>query len=124
MAASRDLILETINNYVTYVGAGAAEKLVALFAEGSTVEDPVGSEVRTTRESIREFYATLEGRAESASLGNVKIADGQAAFSFELRVRVGDTTYAIAPIDVMTFDDDGRITSMRAFWSGADMTVA
>ena len=124
MAASRDIILETITNYVDYVGAGATDKIVALYAEGGTVEDPVGSDVRTTRESVREFYAILEGLAQSAKLGIVKIADGQAAFAFELVVKAGDMTYTIAPIDVMTFNDDGRIASMRAFWSDADMVVS
>ena len=42
----------------------------------------------------------------------------------ELATRAGDQTYTLAPIDVMTFDDDGRITSMRAFWSGDDMVVS
>ena len=37
--------------------------------------------------------------------------------------RVGEQTYTLAPIDVMTFDDAGKITSMRAFWSNADMAV-
>ena len=32
-------------------------------------------------------------------------------------------TYTLAPVDVMTFDDDGRITSMRAFWGADDMTI-
>jgi steroid delta-isomerase len=124
VAVSRDLILETITNYVDYVGAGATDKIMALYTEGGTVEDPVGSEVRTTRESVREFYSILDGLAQSATLGIVKIADGQAAFSFELVVKAGDLTYTIAPIDVMTFNDDGRIASMRAFWSDADMVVS
>ena len=124
MAAARETILETIRNYVAYVGAGGTDKIMALFADGATVEDPVGSEVRTTRESVREFYSALDGIALSATLGIVRIAAGQAAFAFELVVKAGEHTYTIAPIDVMTFDDDGRITSMRAFWGDTDMAVS
>lgn len=124
MAASRDTILETITRYVGFVGKGATDDVLTLFAEGATVEDPVGSDVRTTRESLHEFYSVLNGLAQSATLGIVKIAAGQAAFSFDLVLLVGDATYTISPIDVMTFDDEGRITSMRAFWGDTDMVAS
>ncbi|PWN01124.1 steroid delta-isomerase [Nocardioides silvaticus] len=123
MAADRDQILETIQRYVDLVGKGAADEILALYADGATVEDPVGSEVRTTPESIREFYASIEPLEQESRLVSARIADGQAAFLFELVTRVGDQTYTLAPIDVMTFDDDARITSMRAFWSNDDMQV-
>jgi steroid delta-isomerase len=55
---------------------------------------------------------------------SVRVAGGEAAFLFELRTRVGEQTYTLAPIDVMTFDDNGKITSMQAYWSDADMSVS
>jgi steroid delta-isomerase len=123
MAADRDQILETIQRYVDLVGKGTADEILALYADGATVEDPVGSEVRATPESIREFYASIEPLEQESRLVSARIADGQAAFLFELVTRVGDQSYTLAPIDVMTFDDDARITSMRAFWSNEDMQV-
>ena len=124
MAADRDRILETIQSYVDLVGKGTADEILGLYAEDATVEDPVGTEVRTTREAIREFYAAIEPLEQESRLVSARVADGQAAFLFELVTRVGDQTYMLAPIDVMTFDDEGRITSMRAFWSNADMEVS
>jgi steroid delta-isomerase len=125
VAASRETIRETINDYVHHVATGTIDDILSLFAEGATVEDPVGSEVRTTRESIREFYSALVGLEHRATtLGTVRIAgEGQAAFSFELVIKLGDARYSVSPIDVMTFDDEGRITSMRAFWGKEDMTA-
>lgn len=123
MAADRDRILETIQSYVDLVGKGTADEILALYADGATLEDPVGSEVRTTREAIREFYAAIEPLEQESRLVTARVAEGQAAFLFELVTRVGDQTYTLAPIDVMTFDDEARITSMRAFWSNADMEV-
>lgn len=61
---------------------------------------------------------------QTGKLLTVRIAGGQAAFQFELASTVGDKTYTLAPIDVMTFDDDGKITSMRAFWGNDDMEVS
>lgn len=124
MAASREAILETIEQYVARVATGTTDEILDLFAEGATVEDPVGTEVRTTRESIREFYSGLEGLEQEASLITTRVAEGQAAFQFELVTRADGATYTLSPIDVMTFDDAARITSMRAFWSGEDMSVA
>ena len=124
MAASRETILETIQRYVDLVGSGTAAEVVDLYAEGATVEDPVGTEVRTTRASILEFYGGLEGLEQESTLLSARVAGNEAAFQFELVTRAGDQAYTLAPIDVMTFDDEGRITSMRAFWSGEDMSVA
>ncbi|MFC5727347.1 MULTISPECIES: nuclear transport factor 2 family protein [Nocardioides] len=124
MAASRDTILGTIQRYVDLVGAGTAAEIVDLYAVGATVEDPVGSEVRSTRESILEFYSGLEGLEQQSTLLSVRIAGTEAAFQFELITKAGDQTYTLSPIDVMTFDDDGRIASMRAFWAGEDMAVS
>ena len=124
MGADRDLVLGTIQSYVDLVGKGTADDILALYAEGATVEDPVGTEVRTTRESIREFYAAIEPLEQESRLVSARVAGNEAAFQFELITRVGDQTYTLAPIDVMTFDDAGRITTMRAFWSNADMGVS
>lgn len=123
MGASRETILETIQRYVDLVATGACADVVALYADGATVEDPVGTEVRRTREEIAEFYGALDGLEQSARLLHVRVAGNEAAFAFELVTKAGEATYTLSPIDVMTFDDDGRITSMRAFWSGEDMVV-
>ena len=40
MAADRDQVLETIQSYVDLVGKGTADDILALYAEGATVEDP------------------------------------------------------------------------------------
>jgi steroid delta-isomerase len=124
MPASAEAISEVIHRYVELVATGTADEVVDLYAEGATVEDPVGSEVLTTRESIHEFYAKLEGLEQEGKVLTARIADGQAAFLFELATKSGESTFTLAPIDVMTFDDDAKITSMRAFWADSDLEVS
>ena len=123
MAASNERIREVIEAYVDRVAHGTTDEVLALYAEGATVEDPVGTDVHGTRESIREFYAGLEGLEQEGRLLTARIAGGQAAFLFELATKAGDKTYTLSPIDVMTFDDAGLITSMRAFWGNDDLVV-
>ena len=84
----------------------------------------MGSDVRTTRESIREFYATLEGLEQEGRILTARVAAGEAAFQFELATKAGDQTFTLSPIDVMTFDDDGKITSMKAYWADSDLVVS
>ena len=124
MGASREAILQTVQAYVDRVATGTTEEILELYADGATVEDPVGSEVRTTRESIREFYSTLEDLEQVSTLLVARVAGSEAAFQFELVTKAGDQTYTLAPIDVMTFDGDARITSMKAYWAGEDMVVS
>ena len=124
MAATPEKIREVVDAYVRLIESGTADEIVALYAEGATVEDPVGTPVLTERADIRAFYANLEGMDQQAKVLSARIAGGQAAFLFEIKTLVGDQTYTLSPIDVMTFDDDGLITTMRAFWSEGDMAVS
>ena len=121
MAPSADVVRKTVDAYVEAVAHGTVDDILALYAEGATVEDPVGTEVRTTEKSIREFYAVLEPLEQSAELLTCKIASNSAAFHFRLVSKFGENTFEVAPIDVMEFDDDGRITSMRAYWAPEDL---
>ena len=125
MASSNERIREVIEAYVERVGKGTSAEVVALYAEGATVEDPVGSEVLTTREQIATFYGNLDGLEQTTEMLEARVAGGQAAFLFRISTKVGDQTFTMAPVDVMTFDDDGLITSMRAFWNPeTDMVVS
>ncbi|WP_072802873.1 nuclear transport factor 2 family protein [Rhodococcoides yunnanense] len=121
MAPAVEDIRKTIDAYVQAVAHGTVDEIAALYAAGATVEDPVGSEVRTTEASIREFYAVLEPLQQTAELLTVRIASGSAAFQFNLTTVFGENTFEVAPIDVMEFDDEGKITSMRAYWNESDM---
>ena len=123
MAASTERVREVVERYIELVGSGTADEIVALYAEGATVEDPVGSDVRSGRTEIHAFYAGLDGLDKETRLVTARIAGGEAAFLFEIVTKADGVSYTVAPVDVMTFDDDGLITSMRAFWGDADMQV-
>ncbi|MFF2084230.1 nuclear transport factor 2 family protein [Nocardia sp. NPDC058176] len=119
--ASADDIRETVRRYVEAVGNGTAADIVALYREDATVEDPVGSEPHVGHAAIRKFYDVIEPLERSSELFTVRVAGDSAAFSFRIVTRFGDNSFTLDPIDVMTFDENGLITSMRAFWSPDDM---
>lgn len=124
MAASNEDIRKVVDRYVELVATGTAAEIADLYAEGATVEDPVGSEVLTGREQILGFYAPLEAMDQETRLIEARVVAGEAAFHFEVATLVGDKRYTLSPFDVMVFDDDARIVSMRAFWGDGDLVVS
>ncbi|OYD68494.1 nuclear transport factor 2 family protein [Rhodococcus sp. OK302] len=114
-------ITATVTAYLDAVSRGATADIAALYAENGTLEDPVGSEPRSGKAAITEFYGALEGRTQEIELLTLRVSGSSAAFHFRVVTPVGDKIYEIAPIDVMTFDEDAKITSMRAFWAPSDM---
>ncbi|MDO3649495.1 nuclear transport factor 2 family protein [Nocardia mangyaensis] len=121
--ASADDIRDTVRRYVEAVGSGTAADIVALYREDATVEDPVGSEPHVGHAAIRKFYEVIEPLERSSELFTVRVAGDSAAFSFRIVTRFGEQRFTLDPIDVMTFDENGLISSMRAFWSPDDMVT-
>ena len=111
----------TVHKYLAAVAGGSADDISALYAEDATLEDPVGSEPRVGRAAITEFYRGLEATHNATELLTLRISGSNAAFHFRVTTQAGDKTYEIEPIDVMTFDESGHITGMRAFWGPSDM---
>jgi steroid delta-isomerase len=117
---SPDQIQHTVARYVELVAAHQPEAVADLFAVGATIEDPVGSELRTDRASFVEFYSVIAGMEETTSeLLWSRVAGDTAVFEFRLRVSTAGNGYEVQPIDIMTFDDSGKIATMRAVWDPA-----
>ncbi len=121
---SAEEIADTVNRYIGLVAKGSADDIAELYADDATVEDPVGGEVHIGRQAIRGFYSALEGNAErECELVSLRVAGNEAAFQFRLTVKAGDGGMVIEPIDVMAFDDDGKVTAMKAYWSADNVTA-
>ncbi len=119
---SPEQIADTVNRYISLVAKGSAEDIAELYADDATVEDPVGGEVHIGRQAIRGFYAAVEGAERECELVALRVAGNEAAFQFRLTVKAGDGGMVIEPIDVMVFDDDGKVAAMKAYWSADNVT--
>jgi steroid delta-isomerase len=125
--ADEQQIRETIEQYWKAFTANDADAWVALFTDDATVEDPVGTPVNAGRDAIRTFFETAHSLADSIelrSIGVTAVCGNEAAFAMQIRPVIGGATMLMEAIDVMTFADDGRITSQRAFWQGEQMRPA
>lgn len=115
-------IADTVNRYIGLLAKGSAEDIAELYADDATVEDPVGGEVHIGRQAIRGFYFAVENAEKECELVTLRVAGNEAAFQFRLTVKAGDGGMVIEPIDVMAFDEDGKVAAMKAYWSADNVT--
>jgi steroid delta-isomerase len=112
----------SLQEYIEAFNAGDATRVLALFSNEATVEDPVGTPQKRGREEIAAFYGhatTLGARLELLAPPRGSHSNA-ATITFKVHVKGADGTPAhIDVTDVMEFDTEGKITSMRAYW-GAD----
>ena len=120
---SQEAITQTVNRYLELVAKGTADDVLTLYAADATIEDPIGSDLRRGHDAIHAFYAGFQDVKKETELAQLRVAGGEAAFLWHLTLDAGDSRNRISPISVMVFDEDARITSMRAFWSPADVQV-
>jgi len=105
------------DRYRLMMSKGDVDGIVALYADDATIEDPIGSELRVGLDSIRAFYEASAGTVTVRLTGPVRVAGCEAATPLVVLMGPEGEQQALDIISVMKFDDDGRITSMRAFWS-------
>ncbi|MGZ6778504.1 MAG: nuclear transport factor 2 family protein [Mycobacterium sp.] len=107
---------KTVQRYLELTAAGNVDGVVDLYADDATVEDPVGSEVHIGRQAIRGFYSQIPDTEKSAEVVTLRTLGHEAAFLWTLTVDLGDGRIGIEIISTMTFNGDGKIASMKAYW--------
>jgi len=114
----------SMQRYVELVDAGDIDGILALYAEDATVEDPVGQAPFRGIGAIGEFYRQGLGRMKvSAALtGPVRAThNGCGAMPFRVDLTWDGRACSLQVIDVMEFDEQGLIRSMKAFWSEVNL---
>lgn len=109
--------------YVDRTNAGDAEGLIALFAPDAWMEDPIGTPIKTRDEMAALFR---DGAAYGARIERVAPIRGshgaEAALVFEVEYTPpGSRRLRIRSLDVCTFNEEGLITSLRAYWGPDDV---
>ncbi|AXI61678.1 steroid delta-isomerase [Pseudomonas kribbensis] len=121
---SAQQIQTTMARYVELVDAGDIDGILALYNEGATVEDPVGQPPIQGLADIERFYRQGLGASKvSATLtGPVRATlNGCGAMPFRVDMQWAGQPCSLHVIDVMEFDDAGKIRSMKAYWSEANI---
>jgi steroid delta-isomerase len=112
----------TVNRYLELAAQGRADDIADLYAADGTVEDPVGGEVHIGRQAIRGFYDSLPKNGASAEVVTLRALGNEVAFFWALTIDLGENKMRIDIISVMTFDEEGKIATMKAYWTPENVT--
>ena len=109
-------IFRTLERYAACVTATDVDGIVALYAPDAWIEIPAGSGPRRGTDAIRAFYTENELAETLEITGPVCTASSEAAVQMRARIRRDGRLHEIDVIDVVGFDAQGRLTSLRAFF--------
>jgi len=132
---------EAVQAYFDLFNAQDAQGIADLYADDATVTDPVGTPAKEGKEAILAFYTmAVKNGARLKQNGPTRIAGNSAAFAFTVSVGAmtdvdGDVAVAVAVelpkggmtidvIDTFQFDEDGKVTEMKAYWGPENITRA
>ena len=113
---------EALARYTKCFSAGDADGVAALYAPDATIEDPIGAPLLHGHDEIRAFYkGAAEVSATIALDGAVRARADQCAAPLLAQIPSESGVTEMEIVDVMTFNGDGLIQSMRAFWGEANV---
>lgn len=99
--------------------------IAALYSDDASVEDPVGTPLKKGKAEVAAFYEmAVKTGAKLKLAAPIRASQGNsAAMAFDVQLNMPTGEAIIQVIDVMTFNDAGQFTSMRAFWGKSDMVL-
>ncbi|NMM01740.1 SnoaL-like domain-containing protein [Paraburkholderia sp. RP-4-7] len=113
-------------DYIEAFNAADASRVIALFADNASIEDPVGTPLKEGKSEIETFYtyATSVGARLELMAPPRGSHGNSASISFRVHITAQDGRPAhIDVTDVMDFDAAGKILRMRAYWGADDYHV-
>ena len=118
---SPEQIRSTVISYIDMMCRSDIDGIMALYADDATAEDPVGGNVVRGIEALRNFYAMAAPALHVELQGPICVAGNQCAFPLLARLTMGETAQYLDATDIFCFNNDGKITSMRAYWNPAEL---
>ena len=115
-------IRHSLETYCEAFTRGDRDAWTAHFADDAWIEDPVGTPTRHGKAAIAQFFDETQSRYDSVALvlGKPIIVAGQeVAFRMQGHPVRDGHEYDVAIINVMSFDGDGNIATMRAFFDAS-----
>ncbi|WP_321958224.1 nuclear transport factor 2 family protein [Paraburkholderia bannensis] len=123
---SQNPMKASLQEYIEAFNAGDAQRVTSLFSPEATIEDPVGTPIKRGSEEIAAFYGhatTLGARLELIAPPRGSHSNA-ATITFKVHVQGPTGPAHIDVTDVMEFNPEGKITSMRAYWGEDDYHTA
>lgn len=109
--------------YVERINMGDPEGVAALFAPDAVIEDPVGSPPKTGEAIAAWFADTIAFGTRIEPVAPIRGSHANAAaLIFEVTFQPPEgPAMLIRSLDVCTFDPEGRIIRLMAYWGPDDV---
>ncbi len=114
---SPEQIRAVVTSYVEMMCDSRVDDIMELFDDNATAEDPVGGELKRGKQALRDFYGFTAPLLQVELSGPICVAGNQCAFPVQAQLTVGENISYLDATDIFVFNEAGKITSMRAFWS-------
>ncbi|MGN7356346.1 nuclear transport factor 2 family protein [Paenibacillus sp. SAF-054] len=116
-------IKSAMQSYMDCFNQDDLEGVLSLFAEEASIEDPVGTAPIRGKAAIAEFYGrVVNGKTRIRRDEPIRGSHGNSgAMAIRIESQTADAIMLFHVIEVMTFDEEGHITSMKAYWGQSDM---
>lgn len=121
---SEEHIRSVIESYAAAHSRSDSKAIGELFADDAVVTDPVDQPSHVGRDDIVKFFAMTHEIGDSLDLqitGPIRAVANFGAVPLRAVTTVGADKFAVDIIDVFTFNDDGLIVDMKAFWSSSQV---
>jgi len=113
-----------VQAYVDGFNNADADAIMALFAANAVIEDPVGSPLKSRAQFEQFIRQGVRFGARLALAAPIRGSHGNAAaMAFTVTFEDGVRRITTNSLDVMTFDDEGKIVFMQGFWGPGDASV-
>lgn len=115
-------IAQVMQDYVDAMSGDDVEKVVALYADDAVVEDPVGSDPFNGVEAIRGFYTESIAAVGKMELeGNPRVRGNIGVCAMLAHPKGAEGVMIVETLDVMSFNEEGKITAMTAYWGDSNI---
>jgi steroid delta-isomerase len=118
---SPEEIRTNVERYIAMMCASDVDGISELYAINATAEDPVGGDVQRGKEAITAFYGMTAPLLQIELTGPICVAGNQCAFPLLAALTMDGNTSYLDATDVLSFGEDGKITSMKAYWNPAEL---
>jgi steroid delta-isomerase len=116
------VIVAAMQAYVDNITESNLEGIIDLFAEDAVVEDPIGSDPVRGHEALRVFYqAACDGVGKMVLEGNVRVRDNWGACAMLAYPKGAEDSLTMETLDVMEFNEQGKIVAMTAYWGDGNL---
>lgn len=122
---TEEQIAAAMQQYVDSITEGDLEAILDIFSDDAVVEDPVGSEPKRGKEALREFYQmTIESVETMILEGNPRARNQWGACAMLAYPAGMDGKMEVETLDVMEFDESGKVIAMTAYFGDKNLRMS